>query len=892
MPKSREARINWLAAILIVAVGLTVGLAAFFTMRATAEGLLRRSLESNLSTRTQEVARDIYEASRRVQLVGTRPFFAERVAAADHGQPVALARLNEGVRSFLPFGFSAIALRTRHLGPLVRAGRFMAAPTLAVPLKGLDRTELLWSAKQGYVVHATSPIRWRGAVVGEVIGEAPLPAVTQLFQEVGALNASTNLALCAPHGVNMTCFPPTLDPRTAYPDVSRSQGGALLPMSYALAGRSGFVVARNYRAHEVAAAYAPVPMIGLGMVLSMNTAALYAPVRRELWVVAPVMGLVLFLAILVLRWQLAPLVADLVTSEERAHEAVRHWRRSEGEVQAVLHHVDEGIATISEMGVIETFNPAMERLFGYTETEVVGKNISLLMPEPYRSHHDEYLRHYRETGEARVIGSGREVVGRHNDGSEFPVDIRVSEFRLDGSRRFIGTVRDASIRKAVEARMQRVATHDALTDLPNRTLIQVRMEQLIKRSERSGQLFAVMFVDLDRFKDVNDSLGHDIGDQVLCVVARRLMDILRAEDTVGRQGGDEFIVLAASLVAPVDAALIAEKILHTLATPYVIDEHSLYLGASVGVALYPEDGRDVDTLLKHSDLAMYQAKAAGRNTYQYFSLAMNAVATDRLILIGELHRALANEEFVLHYQPMAALSDGSLAAVEALVRWHHPQHGLMVAAEFFAIAEEAGLAGPLGEWVVTQACRQFHLWAEQGAVVPRLIIKLSSWQFRDQRLRQSIHAILTTAGMDPRRLGVEMTEGGVMENPDEAIATLTHWRTTGIEVLLGKFGTGDSSLSYLKKLPIDMLKIDSSFVQDCATNPDVGAMIAAIIAMTHQLGVRVAAEGVETAEQYAFLRTHGCDACQGTYISPPLAADECGPYLDGAWRMPPGIPET
>jgi len=891
-PKTRELRINWLAAVLVVAVGLIVGLAVFFIMRETAETLLRRSLESNVNMQAQWVAQDLKGANQRLRMVATRPFFAAQIAAANRHRPIAAKMIRRGLQSFLSMGFSAITLRTRHGADVARAGHFMAVSALAVHLVGLKHARLLWDLKRGFVLRADIPVWRQGHRVGEALGEVPLPVVTRLFGAVKRLGASADLALCAPRGTDMTCFPTTLNPKKIFPNMARSRAGSPLPMSYALSGRSGFVVARNYRARDVAAAYTPVSSLGLGMVLSQNTTALYAPVRQRLWAIVPLMGVVLIVAMLVLRWQMAPLVAQLVASEAEAQEAVSRWRRSEGYVQAVLQHVNEGITTISERGLIETFNPAMERLFGYTESEIVGQNIALLMPEPHRSQHDAYLQRYRETGETHVIGSEREVSARHRDGSEFPIDLRVSEFFLEGRRRFIGTVRDATGRKAIESRMQHVATHDALTDLPNRTLIQVRMEQLIRRSERSGQLFAVMFVDLDRFKIVNDSLGHNAGDQLLCLVARRLTDTLRVEDTVGRQGGDEFIVLAASLVAPIDAALIAEKILQTLSVPYVVEGHSLYLGASIGVALYPQDGRDVDTLLRRSDLAMYQAKGAGRNTYRYFAPALNAVATDRLILAAELHRALGNGELVLHYEPVVFVGDGHLAAIEALIRWRHPQRGLITADQFLAITEEAGLTVSLGEWALTQACRQFRLWTEQGVLVPRLIMNLSPHQFRDHRLTQSLRAILTETGMDPRRLGVEMTEDGVMENPREAIGILNEWRASGVEVSLDKFGAGYSSLSYLKQLPLDIIKIDPSFIRDLPTDADGAAMVAAIIVMAHQLKIRVVAEGVETAEQYAFLRAHDCDACQGHYVGPPLEPEDCAPYLRGTRLIPLGVEEV
>ena len=879
MSKRREARIRWFAVGLVVAAALMVGFVEFFVMRTTAETLLRRSLESNLSMRAAEVARDIHDAVRSVQVVATRPFLAGQLVLVARGQKRARQALQRGLISFLPLGPSALALRAQRGPDLARVGRFVTHATLALPLKGIKGARLLWNRRRGFVLRQREPIWWAGHQVGTVTGEVPLPELTTIVRAAQTLGASADIALCAPRGTDMACFPTTLGPHKVFPHMARSLSGSPLPMSYALAGHSGFVVARNYRGHEVAAAYMPVASLGLGMVLSMNTVALYAPVWLPLWEILPLIVLVLVVAVLILRWQLAPLVAELVASEEDARQATDHWRQSEARVQAVLRHVDEGIATISEMGIIETFNPAMERLFGYTEKEVVGQNVTLLMAEPHRSQHDGYLQHYRETGEARVIGTGREVVARHRNGNEFAVDLRISEFFLGGQRRFIGTMRDATGRKAVESRMQYVATHDALTDLPNRTLIQVRMEQLIRRSERSGQLFAVMFVDLDHFKAINDSLGHDVGDQLLCLVAGRLRDILRVEDTVGRQGGDEFIVIAANLVAPMDAALIAEKILKALSAPYFIEGRSLYIGTSIGVALYPQDGRDVDSLLKYSDRAMYEAKGAGRGTYRYFGETMDAVASDQLALARDLHRALVLEELVLYYRPVVSLKDESVMAIEALLYWRHPQKGLIAADEFLPAAEEAGLAISLGEWTLRHIGQQFHAWTEQGFDVPRLFMNLSPRQMRDQRLTQSLQAILADMAMDPQGLGVEMTEDGVMDNPEEAIGILAQWRALGVEVALTEFGTGHSCLSYLKKLPLDTLKIDPSLVCDATTDPDEGAVLATVIAMAHEPKIQVVADGVEGEDQREFLRLHKCDAYQGVWAGESFAAKDCEPYL-------------
>jgi diguanylate cyclase (GGDEF)-like protein len=473
-------------------------------------------------------------------------------------------------------------------------------------------------------------------------------------------------------------------------------------------------------------------------------------------------------------------------------------------------------------------------------------------------------------------------VAQRSSGETFPMELRVSEFYLDGQRQFIGVMRDITERKATEATITHLAHYDALTDLPNRRLVQDRIQQTVVWARRSGAQFAVMFLDLDKFKTINDTLGHDVGDQLLQMVAHRLTECLRAEDTVGRQGGDEFIVLLASLSAAEDAALVAQKILATLSAPFVINGQDLRTGASIGIAVYPQDGGDVETLLKNSDTAMYHAKEAGRSNCQFFTQAMNAAAAERLLLESSLRQAIERHELLLHYQPLVNIADGNIVATEALVRWNHPELGLVSPARFIPIAEDSGLIIPLGEWVLSQACHQLKQWREQGIALQRMVVNLSPRQFRQKHLVENFSRVLSETGVDPHWLGLEITETVIMENPELSIGILDELKALGIELSLDDFGTGYSSLGYLKRFPIDKLKIDQSFVHDITTDADDAAMVAAIIVMAHQLNIRVVAEGVETEAQLAFLREQGCDEYQGYYFSRPLSADTlCSGFLSG-----------
>ena len=427
-------------------------------------------------------------------------------------------------------------------------------------------------------------------------------------------------------------------------------------------------------------------------------------------------------------------------------------------------------------------------------------------------------------------------------------------------------------RKMAEKQMQHLANYDPLTGLPNRNLLQDRFQQVLAHVRRNQTRTAVLFIDLDQFKTINDTLGHNVGDILLWSVADRIVSAVRQEDTVARQGGDEFILLLHHIDSADDADKVGQKLLATLAQPYQINESLLYVSASIGIAIYPDDGEDVDTLLKNSDTAMYHAKESGRNNYQFFAPEMNQLAMEKQSLGTDLHHALERNELLLHYQPVVDMVSGQLTGMEVLLRWQHPERGLISPVKFIPLAEETGLIVPIGEWVLMSACEQIKLWLDQGYDVPSLAINLSAKQFRKNSLAATIARILEISGVKARYLTLEITESVFMENTDEVSAMLRTLSDMGLKISIDDFGTGYSSLSYLKRFPIDNLKIDQSFVMDIATDPDDAAIVTAIIALAHSLQMEVIAEGVETAEQLAFLKYRKCGQYQGYYFSKPLPA--------------------
>jgi len=382
-----------------------------------------------------------------------------------------------------------------------------------------------------------------------------------------------------------------------------------------------------------------------------------------------------------------------------------------------------------------------------------------------------------------------------------------------------------------------------------------------------------MFLDLDRFKIINDTLGHPMGDRLLKGVAQRLRSCLREGDTVARLGGDEFMVVLPAIAHAEDAARVGQRILDALSVPFNFEGHELHIGVSIGIALYPNDGKSAEALLKNADIAMYRAKEQGRNNYQFYTPALNDMAFERLTLENSLRRALERREFVVHYQPQVSLNTGQIVGMEALVRWRHPELGLVAPMKFIPVAEETGLIVPIGEWVLQMACAQNKAWQEAGFPPLRVTVNLSARFFRRKDLMETVARILKETGLDPDYLELELTEGTTMENAEATIRTLHELKEMGVHLSIDDFGTGYSSLSYLKRFPLATLKIDRLFVQDITTSSDGAVITLAIIAMAHSLGLKVIAEGVETEEQLAFLRAHRCDEMQGYLFSRPIPAE-------------------
>jgi diguanylate cyclase (GGDEF)-like protein/PAS domain S-box-containing protein len=558
----------------------------------------------------------------------------------------------------------------------------------------------------------------------------------------------------------------------------------------------------------------------------------------------------------------------LFCERREAEAALRH---SQERLHGIVHAALDAIVAVDETFKVVVFNPAAEKIFACSAAEAIGSRFDRFIPERLRKVHEQHVAEFINASDAeRKPGETTELVALRADGVEFPVEASISKLTQGDKPLYSVMLKDISDRKRDEARLTFLANYDPLTSLPNRNLFNQRLQRALARAQRFNKCLAVLFIDLDRFKYVNDTLGHATGDAVLQAVANRLMGCLRQTDTVARLGGDEFAVLVEEIADTRFAGTVARKLLAAVAQPVMLGDQEYHITMSIGISTCPADGRDGATLLKNADIAMYRAKEHGRNNLQFYTPAMNAHSLARLSLESGLRHALERGEFVLHYQPKVNIASARVTGMEALVRWNRPQGGLVPPGEFISLAEETGLIVPIGEWVLRAACERNRAWQREGLAPLRVAVNLSARQFAQASLVSEVARVLDAAGLDPELLELEITESMIMEDPQRAIQTLRRLKSMGIALAIDDFGTGYSSLGYLKRFPIDHIKIDRSFVKDIPGSADDMIITRTIIAMTHNLRLKAIAEGVETQAQHDFLREHGCDELQGYFFSRPL----------------------
>ncbi|MBL8514804.1 MAG: EAL domain-containing protein [Betaproteobacteria bacterium] len=559
----------------------------------------------------------------------------------------------------------------------------------------------------------------------------------------------------------------------------------------------------------------------------------------------------------------------LVNDITRYRAAEIAIRESEERLKKFFDATTEGLVFIED-GIIIDCNSAVARMVRLSERELIGRrNIEFIAPESI-----ELVAANIKSGFDRPY----EAVLLRADGSRFTAELNGKDVETDGKTIRMTAVRDISERKQAEARIQFLAHHDTLTHLPNRALIMDRLQVVLSSARRQSQMVAVLFIDLDNFKTINDSLGHFAGDELLKRVASRLKDCLRESDLVGRLGGDEFLVVVTGMHQETDAVPIAEKIEEVITEPFSFEEQVLSVSGSIGIAVFPKDGHTPETLVRNADAAMYLAKDQGRSNYQFFLPSLNKAAFETLAMESGIRKAIKQVEFLLHYQPQVSLQSGQVESVEALIRWQHPELGLLGPGQFISVAEHRGLIVPIGRWVINEAIRQARVWHDAG-IKNRIAINLSAVQFKQQSLVDDIAARLREHGVTGECIEIELTESLFMEDVNSVSKTLGRLKDLGVSLAVDDFGTGYSSLSYLKRYPIDKIKIDRSFIRDVPADPDDVAIALAIIRLAHSLELNVVAEGVENATQLEFLRTHKCNGIQGYLVSHPLPPDEMPAWM-------------
>ncbi len=564
--------------------------------------------------------------------------------------------------------------------------------------------------------------------------------------------------------------------------------------------------------------------------------------------------------------------------------------------QVTLNCIGDGVACTDRSGRITFLNRVAEKMTGWSRQEALGRP----MVEVFRIL-DATSRETVLDADAIQVGPGRAVrlpsncVLVRRDGFEIPIEDSIAPIS-DRAGQPTGAVvvfRDVTTARAMTLEMTHSAQHDFLTGLPNRMLLKERVSHAIAFAQRHIKKVVVLFLDLDGFKHINDSLGHRIGDKLLQSVAERLSDCVRVTDTVSRQGGDEFVALLSEVERAEDAVVTARRMLQTVAKAHSIEHLELHVTTSIGVSVYPDDGLDAETLIKNADTAMYQAKENGRQGYQFFEPGMNVRAVERQSIEESLRRVLERHEVALHYQPKFNLSTGLITGAEALIRWTHPIRGSVPPAQFIPVAEECGLILPIGNWVLREACRQARAWMDAGLNFGTMAVNISAVEFRDANFLEGVFTALSDTGLDPSSLELELTESVLMKHAESTANILEKLREKGVHLAVDDFGTGYSSLSYLRKFPIDALKIDQSFVRQITTNPKETAIVSAVISMGRSLELRVIAEGVETREEQFFLREHQCEEAQGYFFSRPLLPEQFARLLrNGVFESSPTASEV
>lgn len=1002
-----ERKISLIAGLILIALTLSKDVYVDSIMQQQIESTFSAGLEVALRDKVHLLEYQIQQGVTDTQemaayLLQTQDL--ELLKLPTHRQD-GLVEIEQTANKLLQNNFSGIIVYDNNRNEAVKVGKSSKNSALTLNLKSDPGIYifLLWDDQ--FILRIFMNItNQAGQYIGSVLTELYLPALTDTFARASLIGKTGDFMLCVPviaSNLEMDCFLRGIIQGNGFKRVQRIMSSMPLPMHYALEGKFGIELAKDYRQVPVVAAYAPL-IYGLGTVLKIDVNELYQPIINQIKTIPVYFALVTLSSILMLYWLMIPLARKLVKSEQEIPQSNTELLDTEAHTEQAFNEQTAYIDAIGELALISIAsrkgrileaNKKFCEVSGYSLKELLGQDYRILKSGAHSREFffelwttiahgktwrkeicnrrknatlfwldttivplkdktkqvDRYLSvgidvterkkkdielqerlkentcfqairrdlgldftanqicqkilehlmqalQFPESSAALIeLDNKRFVIGKYNENhmhglkAQIIVDgkttgqlqalyIKGFSFMLPEEQNLIDTIASDLgrwiERKQTEQRILYLATHDALTDLPNRVLLQDHIQQVLAHNSRSQEKMAVLFIDLDHFKIVNDSLGHVIGDRLLKVVAERLIAAVRNEDTVARQGGDEFIVVLHSIASAPGAGTVAQKILDTLSQPCLVDSHELHIGGSIGIAVFPEDGEDACTLLKHSDIAMYHAKASGRNNYQFFTAESNQPVDEKHNLSVDLRYALKRNEMVLHYQPIINMPGSKLQGIEVLLSWQHPEYGLIPSDKIIPLAEESGQIIPIGEWTLRTMCEQIKIWQAQGYDVPRLSVNLSARQLLYKMLTENIERILHETGVEARLLTLEVAESALNNDVEKAAVTFNHLSNMGLEIAIDNFGTGYSSFGYLKRFPTNLVKIDRSFIQDIVSDSNDYAIVTAIIAMANSLGVGIIAEGVETEDQLNLLLQQGCKYFQGNYFSKPLPVTE------------------
>jgi diguanylate cyclase (GGDEF)-like protein/PAS domain S-box-containing protein len=863
------------------------GFSVYAVMQRQTESILVRSLEAALQNDRRLFESEINAGVANALTVATRPFVIHSLQSlqAAPGNTASRNDLQHIAESFLPTGFAGISFHDARGREIVRAGHLSESPALRVRLETYTGAHLLWDGQ--FVLQVVRDVvDARGIRIGSARTESILPQLARTVTEAETFGKTAELAVCAPLEKDMQCFPLTRS-QQVFPRMARTLNGQPLPMSHALDGETGTVFTQDYRNENVIAAHTPLNRMGPGMVLKIDQDELFEPISRRLWIILPLLGVLVVCGVLLLQWRVAPLVRKLVVSRQETAEINARLRDVEERWRFALDSTGAGVWDLNIPANRILLSQRCKAMLGFADDE-----IGTCMDDWLKRIHPDDLPALLAVHQQLCDGRSNTFTNEHRkrckDGSWKWIQTHGMVASYDAANvpiRVIGTHLDISEHKQAEETIRRQANFDPLTQLPNRRLFFDRLGQEIIKARRADHFLALLLIDLDEFKEVNDTLGHDVGDTLLQETALRIRSCIRDGDTVARLGGDEFTVILSDLSDRAHVEGIVQKIIGRVAEPFQLGDEVAYITASIGITLYPGDANDIDTLMKHADQAMYAAKKHGRNRFFYFTASLQKAAQARLKLSRELREAVAAGQFILHFQPIVEMVTGRIHKAEALLRWQHPTRGLVHPMDFIPLAEEMGLINEIGEWVFRESARHAKNWCRAFDPDFQLSINVSAVQFRsDGRTRiEAWLQHLRDIGLPGTNLIIEITESLLLNVHTDVTEQLLAFRNAGIQIALDDFGTGYSSLSYLKQFHIDYLKIDRVFVRDIETDPNAMALSRAIIVMAHELGLKVIAEGVETTGQRSLLEAAGCDYAQGyLYAASALPPDDFAALLQNS----------